>query len=183
MVSLRGLFLAITAAAVARADVSECFYLKGVAGGQSLSWATVSQPTGNKNYLATFTTNGLQASKFGVNPKTSELRVFSTGNNINGRTAAIAPKSTSAFLIFDTKTSMLLGGRKALVCSVVPVGILSCTAGDNSAVSVSQYCPPYWSIADRERTALGCSTLTLQAVAASGCGNFSTGVGPNGNPE
>ncbi|ETS87197.1 hypothetical protein PFICI_01025 [Pestalotiopsis fici W106-1] len=179
MFSLCQIILALTSVLVVRAAVSECFYLKGISAGRDLGYASIAQPSGNKNYMSTFTTNGLLASKFGINPKTSELRVFTTGNNVNGRTAAIAPKSTSAFLVFDTKTSMLLQNRKALVCSLKPVNILACTASDNAAVSVSQYCPTFWSIADRQRTDLGCTSLVLQAIAApfEGCGNFSTGVG------
>ncbi|KAF7534844.1 hypothetical protein G7054_g5889 [Neopestalotiopsis clavispora] len=186
MVAFHEIILALTSVLVVRAAVSECFYLKGTTAGRDLGYASVAQPSGNKNYLSTFANNGAAASKFGIDPKNGELRVFTTGNNVNGRTAAVAPKTTSAFLIFDTKTSMLLAGRKALVCGLKPAtaattanSVLSCAAGDNAAVSVSQYCPTYWSIANRERTDLGCTSLVLQAIAApfEGCGNFSTGIG------
>lgn len=178
MIVACSVLLIFTSVLAVHAAVSDCFYIKAAANGKNLNYVNVLQPAGNKNYVAEFGAALSSAPKFGIQAKSGEVRVYSTGNNVNGRRAAIARKSTSAFLIFDTKTSLLLQNRAPLKCSVSPSNALACVAGDNAAVNVFQDCTDYWSIGDRVRTTLGCLPLTLQAVEAQGCGNFSVGLAP-----
>ncbi|KAH6658123.1 hypothetical protein BKA67DRAFT_673967 [Truncatella angustata] len=177
------LLAALTALTLtAHADVSDCFYLAGTAGSPptNLYFSTISQPPGSKLYQGTFTRSLAQATLFGIpNRATGRLRAYATGNNINGRTATL--QAAGPAIVFDTKTAYTLGGRAPLRCGVAgPANELGCAAGDGAGARAFQLCSLTWAVVGRPGAPLsaGCRALTMTALEASGCGNYSIGVDP-----
>lgn len=157
-------------AATTTTSKSSCFTLFGTLDdGTEVNYVSAS---------ATATDAGTQMVNFAEDDSAATLLGLDSGRLIDytdGGKVANLDAGTAFEPLFLDHAASLTDNSVAITCSVGRYNnLLTCQAGDNSTVSVWNWCEDYLVLADEVYTDYGCQAVSLVASTASGCSSSST---------